>query len=76
MEKIKGTHTISVLVENRFGVLARIAGLFSGRGYNIASLTVHETNDPSFSKMTIVTAGDEAVIEQIHIIFAKIGSNK
>ena len=66
MEKIKGTHTISVLVENRFGVLARIAGLFSGRGYNIASLTVHETNDPSFSKMTIVTAGDEAVIEQIH----------
>lgn len=66
MEKIKGTHTISVLVENRFGVLARIAGLFSGRGYNIASLTVHETNDPAFSKMTIVTAGDEAVIEQIH----------
>ena len=45
-------HTISVLVENKFGVLARVAGLFSGRGYNISSLTVHETEDPRFSKMT------------------------
>lgn len=58
-------HTISVLVENRFGVLARVAGLFSGRGYNISSLTVHETEDPKFSKMTIVTSGDSTVLEQI-----------
>lgn len=58
-------HTISVLVENRFGVLARVAGLFSGRGYNISSLTVNETHDPNVSKMTIVTTGDEAVLEQI-----------
>jgi acetolactate synthase-1/3 small subunit len=58
-------HTISVLVENKFGVLARIAGLFSGRGYNICSLTVNETHDPNVSKMTIVTIGDDAVLEQI-----------
>lgn len=58
-------HTISVLVENRFGVLARVAGLFSGRGYNIESLTVNHTHDPAVSKMTIVTTGDEAVLEQI-----------
>ncbi|MGE4563664.1 MAG: acetolactate synthase small subunit, partial [Victivallaceae bacterium] len=45
-------HTISILVANKFGVLARVAGLFSGRGYNISSLTVNETNDPAFSKMT------------------------
>jgi acetolactate synthase-1/3 small subunit len=58
-------HTISVLVENKFGVLARVAGLFSGRGYNIQSLTVNETNDPSISRMTIVTTGDIDVLEQI-----------
>ena len=58
-------HTISVLVENKFGVLARVAGLFSGRGYNISSLTVNETQDPSISKMTIVTSGDDDVLEQI-----------
>lgn len=58
-------HTISVLVENKFGVLARIAGLFSGRGYNISSLTVNETHDSNVSKMTIVTTGDDAVLEQI-----------
>ena len=58
-------HTISVLVENKFGVLARVAGLFSGRGYNIESLSVNSTHDPSFSRMTIVTSGDESVIEQI-----------
>lgn len=58
-------HTISVLVENKFGVLARVAGLFSGRGYNISSLTVHETENPRFSKMTIVTTGDSAILEQI-----------
>ena len=58
-------HTISVLVENKFGVLARVAGLFSGRGYNIESLSVNSTHDPSISRMTIVTSGDENVIEQI-----------
>ncbi len=59
-------HTISVLVENKFGVLARIAGLFSARGYNIASLAVSETMDPSISCMTIVVeATDEKILEQI-----------
>ena len=58
-------HTISVLVENKFGVLARTAGLFSGRGYNIESLTVGPTHDQTLSKMTIVTSGDDAVLEQI-----------
>jgi len=58
-------HTISVLVENKFGVLARIAGLFSGRGYNIDSLSVAETMDPTVSRMTIVARGEENVIEQI-----------
>jgi len=60
-------HTISVLVENKFGVLARIAGLFSARGYNIASLAVSETLDPSISYMTIVVeAQDEKILEQIN----------
>ena len=59
------SYTFSVRVENKFGVLSRIAGLFSGRGYNISSLTVHETDDPAYSKMTIVTAGDAAILEQI-----------
>ncbi len=59
-------HTISVLVENRFGVLARVAGLFSARGYNIDSLTVNETEDPSVSRMTVVVnAEDEKILEQI-----------
>lgn len=58
-------HTISVLVENKFGVLARVAGLFSGRGFNIESLTVSRTLDRRQSKMTIVTSGDDAVLEQI-----------
>lgn len=58
-------HTISVLVENKFGVLSRVAGLFSGRGYNIESLSVGETIDPSIAIMTIVTTGDDWVIEQI-----------
>ena len=58
-------HTISVLVVNRFGVLSRISGLFSGRGFNIESLNVAETNDPNISRMTIVTLGDEKNIEQI-----------
>ena len=60
-------HTISVLVENKFGVLARIAGLFSARGYNIASLAVSETLDPGISYMTIVVeAKDIKVLEQIN----------
>ncbi len=60
-------HTISVLVENKFGVLARVAGLFSARGYNIASLAVSETLDPAVSYMTIVVeAKDEKVLEQIN----------
>ena len=58
-------HVISVLVENRLGVLARIAGLFSGRGFNIDSLTVAETEEPDVSRMTIVSTGDEQIIEQI-----------
>jgi acetolactate synthase-1/3 small subunit len=58
-------HTISVLVENKFGVLTRIAGLFSGRGYNIDTLNVAPTDDPATSRMTIVTRGDDATLEQI-----------
>ena len=59
-------HTISVLVENKFGVLARVAGLFSARGFNIASLAVSETLDPSISYMTIVVeVKDEKILEQI-----------
>jgi acetolactate synthase-1/3 small subunit len=59
-------HTISVLVENKFGVLARIAGLFSARGYNIASLAVSETLDPTISYMTmVVEVQDEKILEQI-----------
>lgn len=58
-------HTISVLVENNFGALSRIAGLFSARGYNISSLSVSETEDPTMSRMTIVSAGDDKIIEQI-----------
>ena len=58
-------HTISVLVENKFGVLSRVAGLFSARGYNIESLSVGETVDPVVSRMTIVVRGDEFVIEQV-----------
>ena len=58
-------HTISVLMNNHFGVLSRISGLFSGRGFNIESLNVSETSDPNISRMTIVTIGDKAKIEQI-----------
>ena len=58
-------HTISILVENKFGVLTRIAGLFSGRGYNIDTLNVGPTHDPNTSRMTIVTKGDDATLEQI-----------
>jgi len=58
-------HTISVVVENKFGVLTRVAGLFSGRGYNIDTLNVGPTQDPSVSRMTIVTRGDDATLDQI-----------
>ncbi len=59
-------HTISVLVENEFGVLARVAGLFSGRGFNIESLSVAPTLEPNISRMTIVTRGDDRILEQIN----------
>src|SRR3989442_12158249 len=58
-------HTISVLVENKVGVLTRVAGLFSGRGYNIDPLNVAPTADPTASRMTIVTRGDDATLDQI-----------
>jgi acetolactate synthase-1/3 small subunit len=58
-------HTLSVLVENRFGVLARVAGLFARRGYNIETLAVAPTEDASISRMTIVVAGDDTDLEQI-----------
>ncbi|MGB3096638.1 MAG: acetolactate synthase small subunit [Candidatus Deferrimicrobiaceae bacterium] len=58
-------HTISVLVENEFGVLSRVSGLFSGRGFNIESLSVAETQDPTVSRMTIVTSGNDQIVEQI-----------
>ncbi len=58
-------HTISILVENEFGVLARVAGLFSGRGFNIESLSVAETLDPTVSRITLVTRGDDQVLEQV-----------
>jgi acetolactate synthase-1/3 small subunit len=58
-------HIIGVLVENQPGVLARIAGLFSGRGFNIESLTVAVTNEPGMSRITLVTTGDQHIVEQI-----------
>jgi acetolactate synthase-1/3 small subunit len=58
-------HTIGVLVENHFGVLTRVSGLFSARGFNISSLAVGETEDPTISRMTIVVDGDERILEQI-----------
>ena len=61
------SHTISVLVENEFGVLARVAGLFSGRGFNIESLTVNEDPlDPTVSRIVLVTTGDDQIVEQIN----------
>ena len=58
-------HIISILVENKSGVLARVAGLFSARGYNIETLSVAPTLDPTTSMITIVTGGDDRIIEQI-----------
>ena len=59
-------HIISLLMENEAGALSRVAGLFSARGYNIESLTVAATEDPTLSRMTIVTRGSDEVIEQIN----------
>lgn len=58
-------HIISILMENEAGALSRVAGLFSARGYNIESLTVAPTEDPTISRMTLVTRGSEEIIEQI-----------
>ncbi|MGR9012940.1 MAG: acetolactate synthase small subunit [Gammaproteobacteria bacterium] len=58
-------HIISILIENESGALSRVAGLFSARGYNIESLTVAATEDPSLSRMTLVTRGSDDIIEQI-----------
>jgi acetolactate synthase-1/3 small subunit len=58
-------HTLSVLVENKFGALTRISGLFSGRGFNIDTLNVAPTQDPTQSRMTIVVKGDDTVLEQV-----------
>ena len=58
-------HAISVLVENKFGVLARIATLFAARGFNIDSLSVGETEDPEVSRMTIIVRGDDRILEQV-----------
>lgn len=58
-------HTVSVLVENHFGVLARVAGLFSARGFNIDSLAVGETQDPQISRMTVIAKGDDRIVDQI-----------
>lgn len=58
-------HIISILIENESGALSRVAGLFSARGYNIESLTVAPTEDPSLSRMTLVTTGSDEIVEQI-----------
>ena len=58
-------HTLSVLVENRFGVLTRVAGMFSGSGFNIDTLNVAPTLDPSMSRMTIVVRGDDKTLDQV-----------
>jgi acetolactate synthase-1/3 small subunit len=65
MEEKEMKHIISALVENKFGVLARVSGLFSARGFNIDSLAVGETADPEVSRMTIVVEGDERTLEQV-----------
>ncbi|MDD8017136.1 MAG: acetolactate synthase small subunit [Bacteroidota bacterium] len=64
-ESTQRKHTISILLENKFGALNRVAGMFSAKGYNLESITVGPTEDPSVSRMTIVTRGDDAIIEQI-----------
>ena len=63
---------LSLLVDNTSGVLSRVAGLFSRRGYNIDSLTVGETADPRYSRMTVVVSGDEQILDQITKQLAKL----
>lgn len=63
---------LSILVENSAGVLSRVAGLFSRRGYNIDSLTVGATQNPKFSRMTVAVSGDDAVLEQIQKQLSKL----
>jgi acetolactate synthase I/III small subunit len=65
-------HIISVLVENKVGVLSRITGLFSGRGFNIESLAVGETENMAISRMTIVVSGDESILEQVRKQLGKV----
>ena len=65
-------HIISVLLENESGALSRVSGLFSARGYNIESLTVAPTNDPTLSRMTIVTIGDDRKVDQIEKHLGKL----
>jgi len=62
---MKERHVLSVLVENRFGELARVVGLFAGRGFNIDALAVNTTMDPAYSKIVLTTSGSEAIVEQI-----------
>ena len=68
-------HIIALLIENEPGALSRVVALFSARGYNIESLTVAPTEDPSLSRMTIVTAGSDEVIEQITKHLNRLGSS-
>lgn len=65
-------HVISVLVENKVGVLSRITGLFSSRGFNIESLAVGETEDTNISRMTIVVSGDDSILEQVRKQLGKV----
>ena len=65
VEQTAHKHTISILLENKFGALNRVAGMFSAKGYNLESITVGPTEDGTVSRMTIVTRGDDAIIEQI-----------
>ena len=65
-------HVLSAVVENKSGVLANVAGLFSARGFNIESLAVGETEDPELSRMTIVVGGDEAILEQVRKQLGKL----
>ena len=64
-QPLQRRHTLSLLVENEFGVLVRVAGMFAGRGYNIESITAAETLEPDISRMTIVTSGTDRAVEQI-----------
>lgn len=65
-------HVISLLVENKVGVLARITGLISGRGFNIDSLAVGETENPDLSRITIIVKGDDAILEQVRKQLGKL----